>query len=168
MQIALDQPIDVPPLPAGLELRPFDRERDAEAVYEAQQESFADHRGFERRSFEDWAHYILNPVEIDLSLWLIAWDGDQIAGICINRSQQETAWVSILGVRRGWRKRGLGLALLKNSFALFQARGYQNVELGVDASSPTNAVALYERAGMHIHKHRLWYSKMLRGTDPDN
>ncbi|MEO8395466.1 MAG: GNAT family N-acetyltransferase [Chloroflexota bacterium] len=166
MRIDLDAPIDPLPLPDGLELRPFDPARHAEAVYAAFQESFADHWGFEPHSYEDWAHYNLNPDELDPPMWQVAWDqaSDQIAGICLNRFQNETVWVVTLGVRRPWRKRGLGLALLKSSFALFQTRGYQNAELGVDAASLTNAVALYERAGMHVHKRWMTYHKLLRGT----
>jgi ribosomal protein S18 acetylase RimI-like enzyme len=73
----------------------------------------------------------------------------------------------VLAVRRPWRKRGLGYALLKQSFALFQARGFKTAGLGVDASSLTNAVALYERAGMHVKQQRLVFRKMLRGTEED-
>ena len=173
MRIVLDQPIEVPPLPAGLELRPFDRARHAEAVYEAQQESFADHWGFERHSFEDWAHYMIDSPSSDVSMWLIARDeaSDEIAGICLNRPYEEAdqrmGWTGSLGVRRPWRKQGLGLALLTHSFALFQERGYVRAGLGVDASSLTNAVELYKHAGMHIHAIYLFYRKMLRGQFED-
>jgi mycothiol synthase len=67
-----------------------------------------------------------------------------------------------VGVRRAWRKRGLAQALLRQCFAEYQRRGYQRVELGVDSDSPTNAVALYERAGMHVHQRVLYYRKTLR------
>jgi mycothiol synthase len=171
MMIELDQPIDAPPLPAGLELRAFDFERDARAVYEAHEEAFEDHWHHERQSFEDWSHYLLNPVISDTSLWLVAYDGDQIAGVCLNRLYGEAdpamAYTGVLGVRRPWRKRGLGTALLKQSFVRFQERGFKRAGLGVDAASPTNAVALYEQAGMHVHLRTLAYRKMLRGSDPE-
>ena len=169
MRIDLDAPVEALPLPDGLELRPFDSAKHAEAVYAAHQELFADHWGFEPGTYEEWAHSNLNADEFDPSLWQIAWDksSDQIAGICLNHAHLEIGWVATLGVRRPWRKHGLGLALLKNSFALFQVRGYQSAELGVDASSLTNAVALYERAGMHVHKRWFTYRKMLRGTETE-
>ena len=173
MRIELDQPVNAPALPQGLALRPFEREQHAHAVYEAHQESFADHWGFETNSYEEWAHFLLDMVGTDFSMWLIAFDeeADEVAGICINRAYGEgdpqMAWVGTLGVRRRWRKRGLGSALLKNSFALFQQRGYVRAGLGVDASSLTNAVALYENAGMHVHKRSFAYRKALRGELPD-
>jgi ribosomal protein S18 acetylase RimI-like enzyme len=46
MEIDLAGPIDAPPLPEGVTLRPFVRERDAYSVYEAVQTMFRDHWGF--------------------------------------------------------------------------------------------------------------------------
>jgi ribosomal protein S18 acetylase RimI-like enzyme len=166
MGIELDQPIEVPPLPGGLVLRPFVLERDAEAVYEAHMDAFADHWGFERDSYEEWTQQIVRHPTNDGSLWLVAYDGDEIAGICLNwrdDGDEQMGWVARLGVRRPWRRQGLGEALLRNSFARFQGAGYVRAGLMVDASSLTNAVALYERAGMHVQKRTLVYRKMLRG-----
>ena len=93
---------------------------------------------------------------------------NEIAGFCINRpfgeSDPSLAWVGTLAVRRPWRKRGLGTALLLNSLAVFQQRGYTGAGLGVDASSLTNAVALYQHAGMHVHNETLDFEKTLRGA----
>ncbi len=171
MQTELDAPVEAPPLPDGLVLRPFDEARDAQAVYEAHMDTFADHWGSERETFEEWVHYLLKSPESDPTLWLIAVAGDDIAGICLNspygESDPEMAYTNVLGVRRNWRKHGLGYALLKQSFALFQERGFKRAALGVDASSLTNAVALYERAGMRVQERTLAYRKMLRGEDTE-
>lgn len=171
MDIELDQPVYASPLPEGIVLRPFDAARDAHVVHQAHQEAFHDHWNHREAAFEEWSKMILNNPDGDHSLWLVAWEGDQIAGLAINRlyssEQPEKAWVSVLAVRRPWRKRGLGYALLKQSFALFQSRDFKSAALGVDSSSLTNAVALYERAGMHVHQQRLVFRKMLRGSEED-
>jgi len=170
MRIELDHPVEVPPLPSGIVLRPFDRQQHGRAVYEAHQEAFADHWDFEGNRYEEWVHYTLDAPDMDFSLWQVAFDeaSNEIAGMCINKPFGEgdpyMAWVRTLGVSRPWRKHGLGSALLKGSFALFQARGYLRAGLGVDASSLTNAVALYERAGMRVYRRAFAYQKMLRGT----
>jgi GNAT superfamily N-acetyltransferase len=167
MKMELDHPIDVPPLPEGITLHPFDVARDGHRVYEAHQEIWQDHRGFEASSWEEWSHFLIEPTNNDFSMWLTAYDGDEMAGICITRPygdvDAQMMWVRILGVRRPWRKRGLGMALLTRAFVLFQQKGYKRVGLGVDAASLTNAVALYERAGMHVWQTMLGYRKMLRG-----
>ena len=65
-------------------------------------------------------------------------------------------------MRREYRKQGLGSALLNHALAVYQARGNSGVALDVDASSLTNAVALYERAGMRVAVRRDLYQKILR------
>jgi ribosomal protein S18 acetylase RimI-like enzyme len=58
--------------------------------------------------------------------------------------------VGSLAVRRPWRRRGLGEALLRDAFLRFAERGKRSAGLGVDAENTTGAVALYERVGMHV------------------
>jgi ribosomal protein S18 acetylase RimI-like enzyme len=58
--------------------------------------------------------------------------------------------VNELGVRNPWRRRGLGLALLRHAFAELGRLGADRVGLGVDAENVTGALRLYERAGMHV------------------
>ena len=59
-------------------------------------------------------------------------------------------WIRSLFVRRPWRRRGLGMALLLDAFRRFHERGERKVGLGVDAESETGATRLYERAGMQV------------------
>ena len=71
-------------------------------------------------------------------------------------------WIGTIGVRRSWRKKGLGLALLKYSFGEFYKRGTTTIGLGVDASNPTGATRLYQRAGMCAASEFVTYEKELR------
>ena len=71
----------------------------------------------------------------------------------------EAGWVQGLAVRRPWRRRGLGLALLLHSFRELRARGREHVGLGVDGENTTGAVRLYERAGMHVARRSDTYNK---------
>jgi ribosomal protein S18 acetylase RimI-like enzyme len=71
-------------------------------------------------------------------------------------------WVSTLGVRRPWRRRGLGLALLQHSVHCFWQNGKQRAGLGVDAENLTGALDLYKKAGMHVHRKFNLYEKELR------
>lgn len=165
----LDTPLSPTPLPDGYELRPFDRERDGHAVYQAQQEAFRDHWGHtEDVPYEEWAHYRYNALYFNPAMWLIAWKDGEVAGSAICRPFGEDApgraWVGTLSVRRPYRKSGLGTALLRQAFYVFQQLGFTEAGLGVDAASKTNAVALYERAGMYVAKHYHNYQKVLRGN----
>ena len=66
-----------------------------------------------------------------------------------------------LAVRRPWRLRGLGLALLRRAFGEFYSRGTRKVTLAVDSQSLTGATRLYERAGMRVERLYSVYRKEL-------
>ena len=72
-------------------------------------------------------------------------------------------YVGLLGVRRPWRRKGLGEALLLRSFQAFRERGWTRGTLGVDASSPTGATRLYERAGMRVYRTTVFLERPVRG-----
>ena len=168
MEIKLE---DVPPAPVwpnDIELRPFIREQHERAVWQAQNESFHDNWESQDVSFEDFAHNRFDDPEYDPSLWAVAWDGDEAAGFSINRYRMGIGWIRTLGVRRPWRKKGLGLALLQYSFGEFYKRGMKTIGLGVDASNPTGAIRLYQRAGMYVASEFVVYEKELRpGREPE-
>jgi mycothiol synthase len=164
MQIALDGKLEPPSWPDGVALRPYVPGRDDEAIYEVQEETFADMSDYTSVSYETWRGLAFLGSH-DPSLWFLAVDGDEIAGISLCRPEwegdAELGWVSTLGVRRPWRRRGLGLALLLHSFAELQARGKRFAGLGVDGQSPTGALQLYERGGMHVARRFDHFAKTL-------
>jgi len=162
MEIKLEAAPPKPVWPSGVELRPFIREEHDRAVWQADNEAFRDHWGSHESTFEYWEHRKFDKPEFDPSLWMIAWDGDQIAGFSQNRFRMGIGWVGTLGVRRPWRKKGLGLALLQHSFGEFYKRGMTTIGLGVDASNPTGATRLYQRAGMTVASEHLTFEKELR------
>lgn len=167
MEIDLADVPQVPVFPDGIELRPFILEEHNRAVYEAHEEAFSDHWGHVRGSFEDWNHYMIEREDLDPSLWFITWDGDQIAGYSLCRYRMESGWVGTLGVRRPWRKHGLGEALLLHSFNEFYKHGTKRIGLGVDVQNPTGATRLYQKAGMHVAAEYVIYEKELRpGREP--
>ena len=148
--------------PDGIELRPFVKDKHAIVVWEAQNEAFRDHWGSHDVTFEDFAHNRFAASKFDPTLWVVAWDGDEVAGFSINRFRMGIGWIGTLGVRRPWRKKGLGLALLEHSFGEFYKRGMTTIGLGVDASNPTGATRLYQRAGMYVASEFATYEKEIR------
>lgn len=164
MGIELQEAPTVPVLPTGIEIHTLAEDMSLlHSIYEADQEAFSDHWGMIPSSFEEYQHWEVNRESFDPSLWFMAMDGNEIAGISICAiEKQQQGWVNTLGVRRPWRKHGLGLTLLHHSFADFYRRGLQNIYLGVDSASLTGATRLYERAGMHVVQQFYRYEKELR------
>jgi ribosomal protein S18 acetylase RimI-like enzyme len=169
MRINLEKAPPAPLWADGITLKIADPEKDMQAVYEADKESFRDHFGYVEEPFEEgfarFKHFMMGEGS-DPSLWFLAMDGDEIAGICICRPKSyddpDLGYVNILGVRRAWRKRGVGLALLQHSFGEFYRRGKRRVGLGVDAENLTGALRLYEKAGMYIHLAFDLFEKTIR------
>jgi mycothiol synthase len=170
MRIDMEGSVPEPEWPEGITLRSYNPETDAEAVYRADIEAFRDHFGFVEQPFEegfkDFLHMMTGYEGFDPTLWFLAMDGDEIAGISLCRPHSyddlDLGFVDTLAVRRPWRKRGLGLALLHHSFNEFYRRGKGKVGLGVDAENLTGALRLYEKAGMHVHRQNNSYEKELR------
>ena len=161
MEVEMTSPPDWPAWPAGITVRAMRLEHDERVVHAVIEEAFADHWGYVPRSFEDWEQAVLQSDGFDSALTFMAFDGHEVAGVVVNR-YRDIAWVWQLAVRRAWRKRGLGLALLLHSFNEFYQRGDRAVGLGVDAQSLTGATRLYEKAGMRVTRRVDTYEKVLR------
>jgi GNAT superfamily N-acetyltransferase len=145
------------PMPDGLELRPVTAPLH-ETIWRADREAFRDHWGGADESIEQLQR-ILDDPDTDTSLWLVAWDGDEVAGGVFNeiRPHENEAlgvrrgWLDQVFTRRPWRGRGLASALIGRSLLLLRERGMTSAALGVDVDNPTGALGLYERAGFVEH-----------------
>ena len=164
MAIDLDRPTSIPP-PEGLEIRNFVPGRDDHACHAALEDAFRDLWGRPPGPFERFQELTRRP-DFDPSLWLLAWDGPEIVGVVLGSAIAGNGWIQAVGVRRPWRGRGLGLALLRNTFAAYGRLGISHVGLSVDAESATGAPRLYLRAGMRVERSYLLYRKEIRpGAD---
>jgi mycothiol synthase len=143
----LADPIDPPDWPAGVEARTFTRGRDEAAVHAAGEEAFRDHFRPTEMDLEEWLDFRFVRDDLDLELWLVAWDGDEVAGAVLCFETPVGGYVDELFVRRPWRGRGLGRALLLAACTELRRRGQPMAYLGVDSENPTGAMQLYGSAG---------------------
>lgn len=165
METRLDDAPPLPHWPTGISVRTFVPDRDERTTYEAVEEAFRDLWGRPTSPFERFLQETEKET-FDPSLWFIAEDGDEIAGVTLCKTLAGEGWVEVVGVLRPWRKRGLGLALLRHAFAGFHTRGIHKVSLSVDAESITGAPRLYGRAGMSVRESYIIHLKELRpGVD---
>ena len=142
-------------LPAGLEIRPVQPEQ-VRQIWDAVLEAFRDHWGMLEPTEAEYQNWLGQPT-FDPSLWQVAWDtaSGQIAGASINiidreeneKYQRLEGYVDDLGVRRPWRRQGLGRALLVLSLHAFKARGMTSAGLSVDVDNQDGALGLYESVG---------------------
>lgn len=166
MLIELDAPPEPSSLPAGVTIRPFVPGEDDQRLAEAMEEALADEWGHISLTWEQWRYYhIESVVNFDPSLYFVAEaDGEIIGGALCSwerPGEPEVGHVRYLAVRRPWRGRGVGLALMRAIFSAFYARGKRQVGLGVDADSPTHANTLYRRVGMRVINETRIYDKII-------
>jgi mycothiol synthase len=155
-----------PSLPPGLEFRTFEPDLHGRTVHAAHEEAFAEEWGHRPRDYPAWREKVIGWPRFDPDLFAVIWDGDDVAAFCLNYDKRmgDWGWIGKLGVRPAWRRRGLGLALLQESFRRFAERGETTAALGVDSENPTGATHLYERAGMRgLWRADVWQKELRAG-----
>jgi len=162
MEIDLHAPPAPPIVPEGISIRSFVPGHDERATHATIEAAFEDHWEHAPIAFEEWSRRQIQRDDFDPTFWFLATTGDEVVGtaLCYARSAG-MGWVRGLGVRRSWRGRGLGLALLQQTFGAFYSHGRSTIGLGVDAQSPTGATRLYQRAGMRVTEEYETYEKKL-------
>ena len=153
---------------AGIEFREFSRGQEGE-VFRCLKEAFEDHWGDDEETEEEWIHHHMADDRHFPDLWLLAWHDGDLAGALLARPtvpQESThGYVGSLGVRRAFRGRGIGEALLRESFVRFHAHGCTGAMLHVDSDSLTGADRLYERVGMRvIPQFATWEKGLVPGS----
>jgi len=160
------------PLPAGLEIRPTTL-ANLRQVFDAENEAFRDHWGHHEFTDEEFTHIVEDP-ELELDLWRVAWDGDEVAGVvAVGVYAEENrllgldrGWLDRISVRRPWRHRGIATSLILAASAALRERGISEAALGVDADNPSGALGLYESLGFAVVQRATTWRKDIEPT-PD-
>jgi ribosomal protein S18 acetylase RimI-like enzyme len=162
LQVSLHDAPPEPAWPEGIVVRTFRRGRDEAAVHAAMQEAFLDHWHPDVTDLDEWKTLRFGRPDLDPGLWWVAWDGADVAGGLLAIPTPLGGYIDELAVCRGWRGRGLGRALLLQSFAELRRRGLPVAYLGVDTLNPTGAMHLYGSVGMRpVRGEHLVYEKRL-------
>ena len=165
MQRDLAEPIPDAPLPDGIDLRPMVPDHDR-PIFDAEAEAFRDHWGHREPTEEDFKR-TFGKDELDRSLWVVAWDGDEIAGVVQNwiwpdenrKLGVERGWLEHISVRRPWRRRGLARAITAESLRRLREVGLTDGMLGVDSENPNGALGLYEGLGFSEYTRSTAYRR---------
>ncbi len=159
------------PMPEGLEVRPAKPEH-YRAIWDASTEAFKDEWGATETTNKDFEMW-LTDVTNDPKLWMVAWDGDQVAGSILNLINQaynestgrKVGFTESISVRRPWRKRGLASALIARSMKMFKEMGMTQTALGVDTENPSGALRVYERMGYRTASQSTIYRRALESRN---
>jgi mycothiol synthase len=165
MEMDLDGAVPSASLPDGITVRTFESDdADAQTFHSMFEEAMSDHWGHVPVPFDEWKQRRMGS-SFDPNLWFVASEGNEPAGFALCNRSGEIGWIDTLGVRRPWRRRGLGMALLWHAQSAFRQHGLKRMALGVDTANPTGATRLYQRAGMHMAQQHATYGKELRAGE---
>lgn len=138
--------------PAGISARTWE-EGDAAPVHALLVAAFAGSRE-PVAPYEEWRDWFTGDPSFEPATCFLAFADATLAGVALCWRE---GFVKDLAVMPGWRRRGLGEALLRHVFRVFAARGAGEVSLKVDAANPTGAIRIYERLGMTCTRRtELW------------
>jgi mycothiol synthase len=162
---------DIPdlPMPDGLVVRPIGADTASRrAVWEAAIDAFRDHRAEQEATEGDWLQFLGDPHQ-DPSLWLVAYERDEIAGAVLGKIDpaanahhgRERGIVDEVFTRRAWRRRGLARALVARSLVRLRDRGMTSAYLGVDGLNPNQAMTLYSSLGFEESSMSIDWTKPL-------
>ena len=169
LQRSLEHPIPPSLLPDGFTIRENRGADEADAWVAMFNHSFVDHWNHHTLSVERHLHWLKDPdYRADLDLVAIAPDG-MLVGFCYSEidtayNQQKNCregWIDLLGTRRGFRRMGLGRALLLEGLKRLKDADMGTAKIGVDSQNPNRAYALYESVGFHLLHSGLSFVKEL-------
>lgn len=150
MGIELPDRIPVPQWPEGVTVRTFrGDDEEARRVKALLDLAYAAEPFHHPRPFEHWRRFMLEDPMFDAKAWFLAEAKGEIVGAALNWDE---GFVKDLVVHPDWRGRGLGKALMLQTFAEFSRRGLPRVTLKTDSNNPTQAWRLYERVGMKTER----------------
>ncbi|HEY1835140.1 MAG TPA: GNAT family N-acetyltransferase [Solirubrobacteraceae bacterium] len=162
MRLPLDQLPDAS-VPPGVTLRMLEARADGAALHELDQAAFAAVAGTEPMSRTAFAEEHLQGHDLDPSLSLVAERGGEIVGFALTcrRQAESAAYIDILAVHPRQQGRGVGRALLLETFAAARRAGLDEAQLGVSGDNP-KALRLYEGVGMTARAQLDIYTRPIR------
>lgn len=167
-----DLALDLPQieLQEGLELRGYTLELD-EPTRRAHNDAFRDHWGSQPKTPDDWnqgrAMFLPAATFAVVDTSITDDDGLPFVAGYLWSSKYEQDWdingftsgyIDVLGVRRGYRGRKIGVGLLAAAMAKYRDLGLQYAELDVDSANPSGALGIYTQLGFEVSSGSTMYS----------
>ena len=185
MERSLTEAIPAPQFPVGFTLAHQqgceEMEAWVEAWVEAFNDSFIDHWNFYPLTVKEQSYWFSQPdYQPELNLVAINREGDRshnsthaphgkIAAFCFCHIPHEEnqhrgckeGQIHTLGTRRGFRRMGMGRAMLLAAMHKLREAGMESARLGVDIENLNQAQSLYESVGFRQKYANLSYAKQI-------
>lgn len=162
LTLEMSAPPPVAQWPDGLPCRLARIPADNRAVWELVEAGYVV-PGRVRREFETWEPRVMNAPGFDPTLfWVVENPAGELVGALYASNNETYTDVYQMVTREDFRRRGIGTNLLYTLFNAAWERGWRRVMLNVSADNPTNALSLYQKAGLKVQHHFVKWEKGLR------
>lgn len=129
-------------------------------IWAALQQAYSGRAMFEALTDEQYQEFVDDPHR-NPAMELVAWHGDEIAGMVFVRMDRGHGVIDECNVRPAYRRRGLARALMLHGLALLYNNGARMVRLHVRQHNETGAQQLYQTFGFRPLKAFRRYRKPL-------
>jgi mycothiol synthase len=155
-----------PRFPHGLQVRPYVPGQDDQSALEAVNEAFSDVMDYAPATLEEMRQWVVSP-SFREELSPVALDAEVVVGLCLCTVSEDRmrlmgrrdVYVDSLAVRPGYRRRGLGSALLLASLHAMKKAGMESATLDTDTNNPSEPIWLYEKVGFREAWRWVTYGK---------
>ena len=158
-------PVEAPPVPEGVSVRPYAAGRDESLLTELQNAAFAGNWGYSPNTVDEVAAHVALPGHGPGGILFLE-DGTRPVAYCwVRWSDQQcgaAGAIHMMGVRPAHRGRGLGRLVASLGVRLASGQPRREVELEVDEANDA-AAALYRMLGFERVSDVLWYELRLSG-----
>lgn len=143
---------------------------DIELVRCLHNETFKEHFNFRPRTAEEYKFWLTHkPWGMDIVGVFVGYLDEKPVGFIeagIDSKFNEIknikcGWILSTGVLKPHRTRGIGTAMMQHAMEFLKTKEMTEVQLGVDASNPTNAIELYNKIGFKIIRRNLAYTRKI-------
>lgn len=160
LELPVTQARDVPP-PGGVTVHTFDVKKHLDDGFEVLDQCFPTPGSNWYLVRDDYEHMMRNDPTALPGLSLIAYEGEQPVGVCINfldTMRPGAGHIGMLGVARSARRRGIAEALFHESLARFAAKGWTHGRLTTITPSTghggEDAIGFFRSVGMQtVYDH---------------
>lgn len=155
LALPLHAPLPQPDLPAGMQIRAFDADRDARAWVALNAKIFAAHPEQGRLQLADLEARMRQPW-FNSADFLVLTADDELAGYCWCKIDGDEYEIYVVGVAPNLAGQGLGRTLMNAGLNRLLERGAKRAILYVDGSN-TPAMSLYRRLGFVTERLNVQY-----------
>ena len=141
----LVEPPQVPRLPPGIGLVPFDAAGHAQMARNLLEVAYRSGGGSVAPFAQWWPEVEADPEYDPATIFIAADLKGSLVGVAFC---WRVPFVKDLAVAPAWQRQGVGEALLRQAFVCFHQRGAAHIDLKVHVDNP--ALRLYQRLGMRV------------------